>query len=135
MRVATIVAFALFPFVSLFAPGVTASTPTILERSVYLMGTRARLVLLAPDRAAGLQRLEAMVASLEQTEAELSTWRTERGQSSADRQAAGAGGAGLCVMGRTDGVASGNQRRLRSRARRFERSVGFAGGGTPSIAR
>jgi thiamine biosynthesis lipoprotein len=89
MRVATIVAFALFPFVSLFAPGVTASTPTILERSVYLMGTRARLVLLAPDRAAGLQRLEAMVASLEQTEAELSTWRTDSALSAVNRQPIG----------------------------------------------
>ena len=89
MRVATTVAFALLPFVSLFATGVTASSPTILERSVYLMGTRARLLLLAPDRAAGLRRLEAMVESLEQTEAELSTWRTDSALSAVNRQPIG----------------------------------------------
>ena len=89
MRVATTVAFALLPFVSLFAPGVTAATPTIVERTVYLMGTRARLVLLATDRAAGLRRLEAMVESLEQTEAELSTWRTDSALSAVNRQPVG----------------------------------------------
>ena len=85
MKVATIVAFALLPFLS----GVTASTPTIVERTVYLMGTRARLVLLATDRAAGLRRLEAMVESLEQTEAELSTWRTDSVLSAVNRQPIG----------------------------------------------
>ena len=89
MRDATPVACALLSCVSLFAPSVTASTPTVLERSVYLMGTRARLVLLAPDRAAGLRRLEAMVASLEQTEAELSTWRSDSALSAVNRQPIG----------------------------------------------
>ena len=92
MRVATTVAFALLPFVSLFALAARAESPTaptILERSVYLMGTRARLVLLAPDRAAGLRRLETMVESLEQTEAELSTWRTDSALSAVNRQPIG----------------------------------------------
>ena len=86
MRVATTVAFALLPFLSLFA---TASTPIIVERTVYLMGTRARLVLFATDRTAGLRRLEAMVRSLEQTEAELSTWRTDSVLSAVNRQPVG----------------------------------------------
>ncbi len=85
MRVATTVAFALLPFVS----GVTASTPTIVERTVYLMGTRARLVLFATDRAVGLRRLEAMVESLERTEAELSTWRIDSALSAVNRQPVG----------------------------------------------
>ena len=85
MRVATTVACALLLLVS----GVTALTPTIVERTVYLMGTRARLVLFATDRAAGLRRLEAMVESLEQTEAELSTWRTDSALSAVNRQPVG----------------------------------------------
>ncbi|HIM51340.1 MAG TPA: FAD:protein FMN transferase [Acidobacteria bacterium] len=86
MRVATTVALALLPFVSLCWPRAAASTPHAVERTVYLMGTRARLVLLARDRAAGLRRLEAMVESLEQTEAELSTWRTDSALSALNRQ-------------------------------------------------
>ena len=45
-----------------------------VERQAYLMGTRARLVTVAPDRATGLQRLDRMLAALERTERELSTW-------------------------------------------------------------
>jgi thiamine biosynthesis lipoprotein len=92
MRFATTVAFALVPLVSLFALAARADSSTaatILERSVYLMGTRANLVLLAPDRAAGLRRLEAMVESLERTEAELSTWRTDSALSVVNRQPIG----------------------------------------------
>ena len=85
MKVATTVAFALLPFVSL----ISASTPTIVERTVYLMGTRARLVLHATDRTAGLRQLEAMVRSLEETEAELSTWRTDSALSAVNRQPVG----------------------------------------------
>ena len=89
MRVATTVALALLPFVSLCWPRAAASTPHAVERTVYLMGTRARLVLLARDRAAGLRRLEAMVESLEQTEADLSTWRTDSVLSAINRQPVG----------------------------------------------
>ena len=45
-----------------------------VERQAYLMGTRARLVTLAPDRALGLGRLERMLGTLERTERTLSTW-------------------------------------------------------------
>ena len=92
MRVATTVALALLPFVSLpslFWSRAAAPRPQAVERTVYLMGTRATLVLLATDRAAGLRRLEAMVESLEQTEAELSTWRTDSALSAVNRQPVG----------------------------------------------
>ncbi len=58
-----------------------------VERSVYLMGTRATLVADAVDRAAGLARLEQMVRILEGTEAELSTWRDDSALSALNRQA------------------------------------------------
>ena len=45
-----------------------------VERQAYLMGTYARLVTVAPDRATGLQHLDRMLAVLERTERELSTW-------------------------------------------------------------
>lgn len=51
--------------------------PVKVERVVYLMGTRATLVVEAPDRSLALHRLESLVGSLEQTEAELSTWRDD----------------------------------------------------------
>lgn len=59
-----------------------AAGPVDIERTVYLMGTRATLVVQAPDRVAALRQLDRMVRSLEQTEATLSTWRetTELGR-------------------------------------------------------
>ena len=57
--------------VSLIASGDDAVR---VERQAYVMGTRVRLVTLASDRAVGLQRLERLLGSLEQTERELSTW-------------------------------------------------------------
>ena len=92
MRVATPVAIALLSFVSLPSllwPRAAASTPQAVERTVYLMGTRATLVLFATARAAGLRQLEAMVRSLERTEAELSTWRTDSVLSTVNRQPVG----------------------------------------------
>ena len=92
MRVATTVALALLPFVSLPSlcwPRATASTPHAVQRTVYLMGTRATLVLFTTARAAGLRQLEAMVRSLERTEAELSTWRTDSVLSTLNRQPVG----------------------------------------------
>ena len=61
-------------------------SPARVERAVYLMGTRATLVTFAADRAAGLQRLERMVRVIEDTEAELSTWRDDSRLSALNRQ-------------------------------------------------
>lgn len=46
-----------------------------ISRVVYLMGTRTELLVHAPLRETGLARLEAALTALEDTEAELSTWR------------------------------------------------------------
>lgn len=54
-----------------------AAGPLQVERTVYLMGTRATLTVEAPDRASGLRHLDRMVQSLERTEATLSTWRDD----------------------------------------------------------
>ena len=60
------------------APSATVDeTLAPVERQVYLMGTRATLVALAPDRSAGLRQLEQMLRVLETTERELSTWRDD----------------------------------------------------------
>ena len=85
MRVAATVALALLPFALSLAPGVVSASQTV-ERTVFLMGTRATLVVRAPDRAVALQQLEQMVRSVERTEAELSTWRTDSALSRVNRQ-------------------------------------------------
>lgn len=54
---------------------VTAAGPVSVERTLYLMGTRATLAVESTDRAAAVRQLERMVRSLERTEATLSTWR------------------------------------------------------------
>ena len=51
--------------------------PDPVSRQVYLMGTRISLTAYAVDRASALDRLAALVASLEASEAELSTWRSD----------------------------------------------------------
>jgi FAD:protein FMN transferase len=61
---------------ALVGTGAAAGGQTIV-RDVYLMGTRARLVTWAADRAEGLQTLERALRTLEGTEAELSTWRSD----------------------------------------------------------
>ena len=60
-----------------------------VSRDVYLMGTRAALVVHAPRRETGLARLEAALTALEGTEAELSTWRTTSDISALNRQPVG----------------------------------------------
>ena len=57
--------------------GTCDDPPVRVERQVYLMGTRATLVTRAADRAHGLAVLDRMLAALETTEAELSTWRAD----------------------------------------------------------
>jgi FAD:protein FMN transferase len=66
----------------LFLHALLAAGPVEVERTVYLMGTRATLAVKAPDRVVALRQLDRMVRSLEQTEATLSTWRqsTELGR-------------------------------------------------------
>ncbi len=80
MRVATTVALALLPLGSPLPPVSSrppASTPYAVERTVYVMGTRATLVVHASDRVTALRQLDQMVRSMERTEAELSTWQTD----------------------------------------------------------
>ena len=60
-----------------------------VERTVYLMGTRATFVVHATDRGVGLRQLDRMVRSVEQTEAELSTWQSESVLSTLNRQPIG----------------------------------------------
>ena len=50
------------------------------------MGTRATLAVRATDRGAALGQLDRMVGSLERTEAELSTWRTDSVLSAVNHQ-------------------------------------------------
>lgn len=52
-----------------------AAATVRVDREAYLMGTRATLAADAPTRAAGLAMLETALEALEETEAELSTWR------------------------------------------------------------
>lgn len=72
-----------------------------VERVVFLMGTAATLVAESGDRAGGLDRLERMVRIIEDTEAELSTWRDDSALSAINRRAVGESGAvtpGLCRL-------------------------------------
>ena len=59
--------------IALTAASTDTDEPRV-ERQAYLMGTRATLVTLAPDRETGLRKLERMLQILEATERELSTW-------------------------------------------------------------
>ena len=57
-----------------------------VERTVLLMGTWATLMVQAPDRPAGLRRLERMVGRIERVEASLSTWRADSVLSALNRR-------------------------------------------------
>jgi thiamine biosynthesis lipoprotein len=77
------------------------SVLTPVEREVYVMGTRARLVTYAAGRDAGLSTLNAALTSLEATEAELSTWRAESAISQLNRSPVGTpwtASSSLCAM-------------------------------------
>lgn len=69
------------------APG--EELPVRVERAVFLMGTLASFVAEAVDRETGLARLERMVRVIEDTEAELSTWRNDSVLSAVNRQPTG----------------------------------------------
>ena len=57
--------------------GGVCDPPARVTRQVFLMGTRATLTTRAADRARGLEALDRMLAGLETTETELSTWRDD----------------------------------------------------------
>ena len=63
--------------------------PVRVERTVFLMGTLATFVAEALDRETGLAKLERMVRVVEETEAELSTWRDDSVLSALNRRPVG----------------------------------------------
>ena len=63
--------------------------PVRVERTVFLMGTLATLVVESPDRSSGVERLDRMVRLIEETEADLSTWREDSLLSQFNRQPIG----------------------------------------------
>ena len=60
--------------------------PFRVERTVFLMGTRATFVVETVDRETGLAQLERMVRVIEDAEAELSTWRDDSAFSTLNRR-------------------------------------------------
>ena len=70
-------------------PDTTFNRSIRVSRNVYLMGTRAELLVHAPGRESGLARLEAALMALESTEAELSTWRDTSDISALNQQPVG----------------------------------------------
>ena len=63
--------------------------PVRIERTVFLMGTYATFVAETVDRQTGLAKLERMVRVIEETEAELSTWRDDSVLSAVNGQPVG----------------------------------------------
>jgi thiamine biosynthesis lipoprotein len=68
---------------------VSGAGPEAVVRDVFLMGTRARLAIWAPNRPDGLDTLNRALRVLEGTEAELSTWRDDSVISRLNRQPVG----------------------------------------------
>jgi thiamine biosynthesis lipoprotein len=58
-------------------PALRAAGQQLVQRDVYLMGTRALLGTYAANRTEGISTLERAVRVLEDTEAQLSTWRSD----------------------------------------------------------
>jgi thiamine biosynthesis lipoprotein len=78
-----------------------AAERVLVEREAYLMGTRARLAVWDDTRAAGLERVDRALAALEETEAQLSTWRSDSAVSALNQTQVGhpwQAGASLCVL-------------------------------------
>ncbi len=71
------------------AVGFGSNPRQIVEREIYLMGTRARLVVSAASREEGLEALDRAVTVIEATETELSTWRDESAVTALNRQSVG----------------------------------------------
>lgn len=74
-----------FLFFFLLSFSLSASEP--LERDVYLMGTSFHVSLFENDETKGLRQIESMVQSVEDTEAQLSTWRDSSELSRINQQA------------------------------------------------
>ena len=70
-------------------PQTRGAAPSVVERTVHLMGTWATLAVQVPDRSAGLRALERMVGVIESTEASLSTWRADSALSALNRHPVG----------------------------------------------
>ena len=88
----------LLPFLLPFQP---VSAQVVVSRTVYLMGTRTTLAVETAHRDVALLQLERMVRSLEQTDAELSTWRADSELGVLNQQPVGQSfgiSAQLCLM-------------------------------------
>lgn len=64
----------------------SAGSSNLVERDVYLMGTRAHLLTYAATRTQGLATLDRALTILENAEAELSTWREDSAVSRLNQQ-------------------------------------------------
>lgn len=73
-------AFALLLVVASVEPGRSADGGEVVERELFLMGTRAVVRIEAVDRSAALAASEVAVRSLEAAERRLSTWGPTRGE-------------------------------------------------------
>jgi thiamine biosynthesis lipoprotein len=67
----------------------TLGADGVVERHVYVMGTRASLAVWEDSRSAGLFVLESAVDALERTERQLSTWRDDSVLSALNRTPSG----------------------------------------------
>ena len=86
---------------AMLAAATRAESPVRADRSVYLMGTRAVLSSYGATRDEAMRTLETALITLEQTEAELSTWRPDSAISRLNRTAIGQpwqAGAASCRM-------------------------------------
>jgi thiamine biosynthesis lipoprotein len=84
-----------------FAASTLATAPQLYQRDAYLMGTRAHLAVYAPDRPRGIQTLDTALATLENTERQLSTWQENSAISQLNRTPAGRpwqADASLCAL-------------------------------------
>ena len=71
------------------ARAAAVESPVRVERTVFLMGTVATFVVETADRETALAKLERMVRVVEETEAELSTWRDDSVLSALNRRPVG----------------------------------------------
>lgn len=69
--------------------GSSTSLPKPVERQVSLMGTRCRLLVYERDRKEGIEHIEGAIETLQETEAELSTWQPGSVLSRLNRQPLG----------------------------------------------
>ena len=85
----------------LVAAAALAPEHQLVQRDVYLMGTRAQLATYAPDRPAGLATLASALAALESTDRQLSTWQQNSAISQLNRAPVGEpwqADASLCAL-------------------------------------